>query len=335
MQKAAALRRYRDKALNTGYLFFYSKALATAVKLDIFNRIGTGSKSPNELARATGTNERGIGLLLDALVGMGYLNKKGRRYSNTRYGREIFLRGKELYVGDILRFHETMWDGWSNLEESIRTGRPTRQTDMFQNEKEETRTFIMAMHNTAMGHVEKLASLVDLKGARTLLDIGGGSGAYSIFFCKANPHLKATVLDLPGTLEVTRDVISRSKMSRRISLQEGDFNKCLPRGFDVAFLSHIIHSLGEEGNMALMKKTYKALNPGGKIIIHDFILNEDKTRPSFASAFALCMLLFTEKGRTYSFGEIRGWLKASGFKSIKWPRLPLPRDISIVTACRS
>ncbi len=335
MQKSAALRHYRDKALNTGYLFFYSKTLMTAAKLDVFDHIGTGSKTSNEMAQATGTSEHGIELLLDALAGMGYINKKGRRYANTRHGREIFLKGKELYIGDILDFHEAMWEGWNHLEESVRTGGPAQRHDMFQKEKEETRTFIMAMHNTAMGHAEKLASLVDLGGSKTLLDIGGGSGAYSIFFCKANPRLKATILDLPATLEVTRDVVSRYKMSRKVSLKEGDYNKCLPNGFDVAFLSHIIHSEGEAANTALMKRIYGALNPGGKVIIQDFILKEGRTQPCFASTFALCMLLFTEEGRTYSFGEVKGWLRAAGFKSIEWSRRSLPRDISVVTACRS
>lgn len=335
MQKTTALRRYRDKALETGYLFFYSRALMTATKLGVFDCIGTASKSPEELAKTIKTSERGIELLLNALVGMGLLDKKNGRYSNTCYGRQIFLRGKELYIGDILNFHETMWEGWNHLEECIRTGKPARPPDMFQDEAEETRTFIMAMHNTAMGHAERLASLIDLSWARTLLDIGGGSGAYSIFFCKVNPRLRATILDLPGTLKVTKEVVSKFKMSRRITLQEGDFNKGLPGGFDVAFLSHIIHSWGEEDNQTLMKRVHQALNPGGMIIIQDFILREDRARPSFASAFALCMLLFTEAGRTYSHGEIKGWLKDAGFKSIRWPRLPLPRDISIITACRS
>ncbi len=335
MQKTAALRRYRDNALKTGYVFFNAKALMTAAKLDIFNHIGTGSKSPDELAGSMGASSHGTRLLLDALAGMGYVNKKGGRYSNTRCGREVFLEGKDYYIGDILRFHETMWAGWSGLEKSIRTGRPAQRHDMFQEDKEETRTFIMAMHNTAMGHAEDLASLMDLNGARTLLDVGGGPGTYSIFFCKANPRLKATIFDLPGTLEVTKDVVSRYKMSRRVTLQEGDYNEQLPKGFDTAFLSHIIHSEGPEANAALMKRIYDTLNPGGKIIIQDFILKEDKTQPGFASTFALCMLVFTEEGRTYSFEEIKAWLKDAGFKSVKWSRRSLPRDISVVTAQRS
>lgn len=335
MQKTAELRRYRDKALNTGYLFFYSKALSTAAKLGIFDHIGTGSKSLKELATATGASKHGLELLLNALAGMEYVNKSIRGYSNTRYGREVFLKGKKFYIGDILRFHETMWEGWNHLEQSVLTGRPAQLHNMFQDDKEATRTFIMAMHNTAMGHAEKLAFLLDLSKTKTLLDIGGGPATYSIFFCKANPRLKATVFDLPGTLEVTKDVVSRFKMSRRIALQKGDYNKRLPKGFDAAFLSHIIHSEGEETNMALMKRIYEALNPGGKVIIQDFILKDGKTQPSFASAFALCMLLFTEKGRTYSFEEIKSWLGAAGFKSVKWLRRALPRDISIITASRS
>ena len=92
MQKTAAVKRYRDRALNTGYLFSDAKALMVAAKLGVFDHIGTGSKSPTELAKAIRTSVRGLGLLLDALAGMGYIDKKGKRYSNTRYGLPERLR---------------------------------------------------------------------------------------------------------------------------------------------------------------------------------------------------------------------------------------------------
>jgi precorrin-6B methylase 2 len=335
MQRDTTLEAFREKVIETGYIYIYSKALLTAVKLDLFNLIGKEARSPIELAKATGCSEHGVELLLKALVGMGFLKKKTNLYSNTSYGREVFLKEKQLYLGDILSFHNLMWEGWNHLEESVRTGRPIREPDMFQKEREETRAFILAMHNTAMGHAESLAKMVSLKGAKRLIDIGGGSGAYSIFFCKTNPGLKATILDLPATLEVTKEIVSLFGMTHRIELLRGDYNENLPTGYDVAFLSHIIHSVGEEGNRALMRRVYGALNPGGKIIIQDFILNKDTATPAFASTFALNMLLFTEKGRTYSFEEIKGWLRAAGFKAITWPTRPkrtMPRDISIVMA---
>ncbi len=337
------LQNFRSQVIELGYSYFYAKALLVAVKLDIFNRLGESTLSARELARKTSCDSRAMELLLNALVGVKILGKKdapsGRTlYYNTPSGKEILVKGRggfkirPYYVGDILNFHNTIWEGWSQLEESLRKGKPISQHQMYLEDPAVTRAFIHAMHNTAMGHAESLAKLVPLKGAKTFLDIGGGSGAFSIHFCKANPGLTASILDLPKTLEVTREFVVSHGMKNRISLLPGDYNKSLPKGFDVAFLSHIIHSEGEKENLALMKKVYKSLNPGGKVMIQDFILKEDKANPPFASAFALNMLLYTEKGCTYTFNEIKGWLQEAGFQSISWPKLPLPRDISIVFA---
>jgi precorrin-6B methylase 2 len=284
-------------------------------------------------------------LLLNALVGMkilGIRRGKARRattlYYNTPFGKETLLKGRggfktrPYYLGDILNFHNNIWEGWNELEASIRRGKPIRQHEMYLEDPAITRAFIHAMHNTAMGHAESLAKVVPLKGIKTLLDIGAGSGAFSIYFCKANPGLRATLLDLPKTLEVTREFVASYGMEKRITLLPGDYNRSLPKGVDAAFISHVIHSEGERENLSLMKRVYNCLNPGGRIMIQDFILKEDKANPPFGSAFALNMLLYTDKGRSYSFKEIKGWLEEAGFESIKWPRLPLPRDISIVMA---
>lgn len=188
------------------------------------------------------------------------------------------------------------------------------------------------MHNTAMMVAPILANEIDLSSSKTLIDIGGGVGTYSVFFCKANSNLDATVFDLPGTLEITKELISDSSVLSRINLIEGDFNREIEGQYDVAFLSNIIHGEGERENIALIKRVYNALNSGGKIIIQDFILDDEKTSPSFPALFSLNMLLFTENGRTYSFQEIEGWLKKAGFQAIARMNIDLPRSISVLVA---
>lgn len=333
-EKDKEIAKFRDNTIRLGYDFFKTKALLTAVRLDIFNTIGNHKKGLKEITKTLKTDERSTGILLDSLVGLGLLQKIDGLYSNTEHGNEVLIRGKDGYIGDILNLQNDMWDKWNRLEDTIKTGKPATELDIFQEYKKETKEFILAMHNTAVANARVLSKRINLRGCKTLIDIGGGSGTYSIYFCRANPGLKATVLDLPGTLKVTRKIVSDSGMKERIALIEGDYNKGIYGQYDAAFVSNIIHCIGEDQNRSLIMNIYNILNYKGKIIIQDFFLNNDKTSPSFASLFSLNMLLYTEHGRTYSSDEAASWLEAAGFRKIKRANIRMPRGISIMTAER-
>ncbi|ODS31622.1 MAG: tetracenomycin polyketide synthesis 8-O-methyltransferase [Candidatus Scalindua rubra] len=324
------VEKFRNETLELGYSFFKSKVLLTATKLDIFNIIGEMGLSVNDVAAKLNSDEDATEIFLDAIVSLNLLKKKHNQYFNTENGKEIFIYGKEMYLGDIIVLQDVMWDAWSRLEESIVTGRPARKPDMFQDDKEETRNFIMAMHNTAITTAHILSREIDLSDCKTLIDIGGGPGTYSVFFCKENCNLEVTILDLPGTLEITRELISNSNVTHRTKLIEGDFNKEIEGRYDAAFLSNIIHGEGEKENIALIKRVYNALNDGGKIIIKDFFLDDNKASPAFPALFSLNMLLFTENGRSYSLQEIKGWLEKAGFRGLTRMNIKLPRSASVL-----
>jgi precorrin-6B methylase 2 len=330
--KKNSVNQFREDTLELGYSFFKSKVLLTAVRLDIFNIIGETGMTARDIATKLNSNINATEIFLDATVCLDLLNKDNRMYFNTENGREVFTEGNERNIGDIVILQDLMWNAWSKLSESVISGNPARKPDMFQGKKAETRGFITAMHNTAITVAPILSSEIDLSSSKTLIDIGGGAGTYSVTFCKANSNLEATILDLPGTLEITKELISDSGVLNRINLIEGDFNVEIKGQYDAAFLSNIIHGEGELENIALIKRVYNALNSGGKIIIQDFILDNDKTSPSFPALFSLNMLLFTENGRTYSFQEIEGWLKKAGFKGIARMNINLPRSISVLVA---
>ena len=277
--------KFREHTLELGYSFFKSKVLLTAARLDVFNIIDETGISASDIAARLHSNINATEIFLDAMVSLDLLKKDNRMYFNTENGREIFIKGSERYIGDIVILQDVMWNAWSKLSESVISGNPARKPDMFQEKKDETRNFITAMHNTAVMVAPILSNEIDLSSSKTLIDIGGGAGTYSVFFCKANSNLEATIFDLPGTLEITKELISDSSVFNRINMIEGDFNKEIKGQYDVAFLSNIIHGEGETENIALIKRVYNALNSGGKIIIQDFILENDKTFPSFRSSF--------------------------------------------------
>lgn len=318
--------------------FFAAQALLTANRLGVFAALeGEARKEAKDLAKEIGADARAVSLLLDALAGLGLLAKDQRgRYATTSIAKKhLTTTGEGPYLGDYLRFQDLIWDAWTKLDQCVKTGRPARAPDMFQNDKDEVRRFIRAMRSTASLNAPFLAARLDLAGRATLLDLGGGPGTYALHFCKANPALKATVLDLPGTIEVARDLFQdeQDPARQRVEFKVGDFHRDQLGGpYDVVFLSHIIHGHSDAPNRTLLMRARDALNQNGILIIHDFFTERSKTTPAFAALFALNMLVATDGGRTWSFDELKAELDRLGYRDVEWKRMGQPRGLSVVTA---
>ena len=316
--------------------FVQSRILQVAIKLGIFDTINKRRVSSINIAKILKLNPRATEIFLNALVAMRLLSKMNGEYLNTELSSKYLEKKSPIYFGDMILFEHNLWDIWWKLEESLRTGKPSRTPDMFQGDKKETERFIMAMHSLvkSRGDAWIMNEIIDLSWAKTMIDIGSGPGSYPIEFLKKYPDLKVTIYDLPGTIRVTKRVLETEGMLGKMELIEGDYKKNkLPKGFDIAFLSNIIHSEVEQTNKQLMKDIYKILNPGGKIIIKDHIMDEDLTRPGFGAIFSINMLLST-RGRDYSLKEIRSWLKDTDFIRIKRIKLPKPLNSSLVIALK-
>lgn len=322
---------FREKFLELGYAYWQPRVLHVAFGLSLFQALGRRSLTAVALARRVKANPRGLELLLNVLAGMGLLEKKGNQFRNSSAALQVGIPGGENYIGDFIKLQNLSWEGWSHLEEAVRTGKPFRRPPFFENEKQAVRDFTQAMHNTAVGHAQILAAKISLRGRRRLLDVGGGSGAFSVYFLKANPRLRATVFDLPGTIPFTRQITEKYGLKSRLAFQKGDFLRDKIKGrYDTVFVSHIIHGLGERENQILARKIHDTLEPGGEVLIQDFFLNEDLTGPLFPVLFSLNMLLHTPQGRSYSFAEAESWLREAGFSKLS--RLPhvFPRAIRVL-----
>jgi len=183
----------------------------------------------------------------------------------------------------------------------------------------------------ARGDAEILLQYLDLTGVKTLLDIGSGPATYPIQFCGRSPALQATIFDLPATLQITEKFVRDAGMRDRINLIAGDYRTDkIPGAYDLVFLSNIIHGEGDEENRRLMSKLYGCLAPGGRIVVKDHILNESRTQPLSGAVFALMMLLTTERGKCYSYAEVKAWLAKAGFGDIHEVSLPPPLTSSLV-----
>lgn len=309
-----------------------SRILHAAVELNIFDTIGSNSVSARGVSDTLKTELRATELLLNALTALKLLNKENNLFSLTDLSKKYLLSSSNTCYTGVIRFESVMWNKWEGLAEAVRTGKPARTPDMYQTNKEETECFIMAMHHlvSARGDAEFIADKLNSEEIHSILDIGSGPGTYPIALCRKNPDISATIFDLTGTLEITKKILEKEGLDKQIKLISGDYNKDpLPAGFDIVFLSNIIHSEDGETNKKLMERVYYSLNPGGRIIIKDHIMDESLTNPSCGAIFSIYMLL-TTKGRDYGYNEVKEWLKYAGFTDISIEDLPHPMTSSLV-----
>jgi predicted O-methyltransferase YrrM len=195
-----------------------------------------------------------------------------------------------------------------------------------------TQAFIAAMHRNATERAGWVVRAVGAAEVRRMLDVGGGSGAYSIAFAKANPELTADILDLGEVTLIAQGHIERAGMADRVRVRAGDLRvDKLGEGYDLVFVSAICHMLDENENRDLLGRCRDALRPGGRIVVQEFILQADKTAPKSAALFALNMLVGTRAGSAYSEPEYAAWLAEAGFREIRRVRLPGPAGLMIGT----
>jgi SAM-dependent methyltransferase len=195
------------------------------------------------------------------------------------------------------------------------------------------KNFLLGMFDLAMVLAPKLVGQIDLSGRRRLLDLGGGPGTWAIHFCRENPGLEAAVYDLPTTRPFAEETIARFGLKDRISFVAGDFlQEELPGRYDVAWLSHILHGEGPQGARTILDKAATVLEPGGLLLIHEFILDDDLGGPLFPALFSLNMLLGTPAGRAYSGRELFEMLQEAGFRDARRLVLDLPGESSVIAA---
>ena len=289
--------------------FQSSRVLITANNFRIFDRL-ENPKTAGRVAGEIGTDKRATEILLDALAGLGLLVKQKNRYRNTKTSSRFLVSDSPYYQGEIIRHVDGLWDRWSDLDTIVRTGKPSQRARNHE-------AFILGMHNIAVTKAKEVISGVGLRGVKRMLDLGCGPGTYSMEI--AGSGVEVMLFDLPATIKIARDVVSRSGAStENIRFMSGDFlSDDFGSGYDLILISQIVHMFSEKVNMMLLKKCRRALNENGRVVVHDFLINEARTMPAWSSLFAINMLVSTEGGRTYSPGDIKGWFLKTGFGSVR------------------
>jgi 2-polyprenyl-3-methyl-5-hydroxy-6-metoxy-1,4-benzoquinol methylase len=304
--KSAVHERVKDiRKIWSG--FRPARVLITANNYRVFDHL-MHSRSARAVSEGLNTDLRGTEILLDALVAIGLLVKQKNGYRNTAAASRLLVSGKPYYQGDIIRHADALWENWSGLDEVLKTGKPCHRF-------RDRQSFILGMHNIASLKAKDVIDIIGLKGVRTALDLGGGPGTYSVEMARRG--IKVTLFDLPETIEIARKVIGKEETDG-IVLMGGDFMADdIGKGYDLIFISQILHSYSEKENLRLLKKCKKALNKGGRMGIQEFYIDRTRTHPVQGALFSVNMLVNTEGGRCYSIEEIRSWILKTGMKRIR------------------
>jgi SAM-dependent methyltransferase len=321
------------------YGFIASKALFAALDLDLFTRIAQGIDTLPALAEATNVAANRLRTLLTALKTVGLLSEADGRFTNAPATHTFLVAGAAGDFRDYIRVVNGgfLYDGLRHLEKAMR-GEPIAPGKAFYDIAYSEggvggSAFSRAQHAGSLGPAHLMARRVDAKGAHTLLDVGGGSGAYTLAFLKANPDLRATILDFPETTETARRYAADAGLSDRVSHVQGNaITTPWPAGQDIVLMSYVWSAVGGNDIPVLAQRAYEALKPGGRVLIHDFMVDDGHDGPAFAAWYLLASMLDNPGAESLTPGYVESCLRKAGFEIERTE--PMLAEITQLTSAR-
>jgi SAM-dependent methyltransferase len=299
-----------------------SRILLTALELKIFTTIDEKKMTSEDISHKIGTKKESTETLLNALTALGFLKKHEGLFSNSPHSLQFLCEKSPDFLGGV--FHSNnLWDTWSGLTDAVKTGKHKKQKNVSEHNEDWLYNFIAAMHARAKKSAFDDIEQIELTGTKSILDLGGGSGVYGMAFKKRAGAAEVTLFDLPEVIPISEKFIESEGYTGKIKTLKGNFDiDPIGSGYDLIFLSAIVHMNNNEKNIKLIKKCTEALNPNGRIVIQDYIMNEDRTDPVRGALFAVNMLVGTKGGTTYTQNEINSWFEKAGITFSKKINLP-------------
>ncbi len=317
------------QALSTAV--YPSFAMLAGMQLDVFTPLRDGSMTAEQLASTLNVKAEKLSPLLYALVAAELLTVDGDRFSNTPEASHFLVQGKPTYMGDRHDFYRGNWSALFQTASSIRSGMPQAQHDFTAMSEDELTPFLSNLHPQAVAAGRQLVELYDFASYQTLVDVGGGTGGMALAITGANPHLEATVIDLPTVLPVTQRCMEENRATDRIQVKAVNVvEEPLPGTYDVAVLRSLLQVLSPEQAFEALRHICAAINPGGVIHIVGRILDDSRLSPLETVGFNLVFLNVYRDGCACTEHEHREWLTALSFDHIE--RKPLTNGFSVITA---
>ncbi len=335
---------FRQHLLEVTRGYRLSQVLITCAELGVFEALGSGAASSEELAFRLEVHPLALARLLEAAVALGWVEKQSRSYLMSPVAAACLSFESPFYLGNYLKREGAFYRRWSNLTQAVRTGQRPEE-----NKKDEVvntnwvQDFEMALYDiartaapavaVALGPILTLPQRTAAEQPVRVLDVGGGHGAYSIALAEKYPDLEAVIFELPAAAEVAQSIRAKSRVADRVTVQAGDFKvNDLGSGFDLVLLFGVLVSETAEGAVALLGKVHQALRADGQVVIRGSYLNSDHNGPIDANLFDLHMLLSNSAGGAHTLNELTEWLAASGFEAPETLNLPAPEQSSLILA---
>jgi len=315
-----------DKVFETMVAYQRTAALKAAIDLDLFTSIGEGHTTASALAKRVEGTDRAVRMLCDSLVVLGFLTKGGSSYGLTADSAVFLDKRSPAYVRSARKFLASplVVDGFRDLATVVRAGRPVSDEPFSEEDKHAAwAEFARNMAGLSFLVAQETARLLDPDAEIKVLDVAAGHGMFGIAIAQQNSRATIVALDWPSVLAVAEENARRFGVSHRYRLLPGDALEAdLGIGFDAVVMPNVMHLWDRPTNIRFLKKVHAALVPKGRVIIGEFVPNDDRVSPAVPALFALNMLANTTAGDVYTVSEYRAMLSEAGFTDSQFRPLP-------------
>ena len=297
--------------------YWESAALMAAVELEVFTAIAHGQDTIAAAAKTVGISERNAERLLTVLVAMTLLTRDGDRFANAADVERFLVKDSDRYAGPWILFTKPRWPAFGELSRRLRNPEENRLGAYVDFSVEDARRYHAATYSIGMGAARLFSRSVDLKGRKLLLDLGDGSGAYSIVATQTFPGLKAIVLDLPPVAVVADEYIAANNAADRVTTLAGDFTRTeFPRNVDVVVMASNLPQYEPDLIRLVVGKAFAALVPGGEMHLIGETLHDDRRGPLSAALWGLNEAIQHSTGLAHTESEVKGYLSGAGFADV-------------------
>ena len=311
-----------DRILELGFAFWGAKTLLSAVELGVFSELAKGTQDGEALRERLNLHPRSARDFFDALVALGMLERRDGQYGNTPETDQFLDRAKPSYVGGILEMaNARLYPFWGSLTEGLRSGEPQNEAktggDLFAAlyaDPARLRQFLRAMSGQNMGTAVAIAQKIPWQTYRTFVDVGAAQGAVPVQLARAHPHLTGGGFDLPPVGPIFEEYVAEAGLGDRLRFYAGDFFTDPLPAADVLIMGYILHDWDLERKRTLLAKAYAALPEGGRLVVYEALIDDERRQNTFGLLMSLNMLIETRGGFDYTGADCRAWMREAGFR---------------------